>query len=434
VLGNINGQPVSMIQRVWSQIRHVQLAESTTIVTCKAQVDMIYNQLHSNVPIVVEPSRRDTFPAIALVAAYLNSQVGVDRDETVVVLPVDPYVEDRFFEKLHELEEVLASSGADLALMGVRPTIASEKYGYIVPEPSSADADPCKFLRVRQFREKPTLPQADQLLQQGALWNCGVFAFKLGYVISLLVRKGYSSQYEQLYSQYDQLPKISFDYEVVENAKNVVVLPYNGEWKDLGTWNTLTEEMSTNVLGKGVMSRDSHNSHLINELDIPVVILGLSNVVVAASPDGIIVTDKAASPRVKEVVDFDQRPMYEERRWGWYKVLDYATTDQGNEVLTRKIGIRSGRNLSYQLHYKRSEIWTIVQGHGEVVLDGQFRLVQAGDTVTISAGVKHSILAHSDMEIIEVQTGTELIEEDVVRYPLSWGEIIEASSSKGVNG
>ncbi|MFX3660517.1 MAG: sugar phosphate nucleotidyltransferase, partial [Ectobacillus sp.] len=313
VLENKNGELQSMVQRVWEQLGNVGLADSAVIATSKSQVDMIQSQLGQDVPIIIEPMRRDTFPAIALASVYLYSVEGIRLDEVVAVLPVDPYVEDRFFHRVKDLEETVLASGADLALIGVEPTYPSAKYGYIVPASKSSDSG---YLRVSHFTEKPTEEKAAELIKQGALWNCGVFAFKLDYMISLLKEKGLPIQYEELLKQYERLPKISFDYEVVEKTKHIVVLPYDGYWKDLGTWNTLTEEMATEQIGKGIIA-DSENTHLINELDIPVTVLGVSNAIVAVSPDGILVADKEKSPKIKELVnDFDQRPMYEERRWG----------------------------------------------------------------------------------------------------------------------
>lgn len=402
-------------------MQSVGLAESTIIATSKSQLDMIYSQLGHQVPLIVEPERRDTFPAIALAVTYLRSVIGVAEDEVVVVQPVDPYVEDQFFCKVKELEHVLSLSKADLALIGVNPTYPSTKYGYIIPALDSHDH---LFVTVSHFREKPNEAQAQELIRQKALWNCGVFAFKLGYILSVLSEKGLPVQYEELLQQYHLLPKISFDYEVVEKSKHIVALPYHGYWKDLGTWNTLTEEMANQVIGKGLISEDSVNTHLINELDIPVTILGLSNIVVATSPDGILVTDKKSSPRIKElVVDFDQRPMYEERRWGWYRVLDYTKFTEGNEVLTKRIGVLAGKNLSYQMHFKRSEIWTIISGEGEFALNEAIFRVKAGDVLQIPVAAKHAIKAITDLEFIEVQRGSELIEEDIVRIYMTWEDV-----------
>ncbi|AHX21198.1 MULTISPECIES: sugar phosphate nucleotidyltransferase [Bacillus cereus group] len=423
VLKNEENEMQSMVQRVWSQITALNMEADAVIATSKSQVDMINSQLGNDVPIIIEPERRDTFPAIALAASYLYSKEHVDLNEVVGVLPVDPYVENSFFERLLDLEKAINSSNADLGLMGVKPTYPSEKYGYIVPNVGISTK---QIIQVSHFKEKPSITDAEELLKQNALWNCGVFAFKLDKIISLLDQKGLPVQYDVLVQQYASLPKISFDYEVVEKTENIIALPYNGSWKDLGTWNTLTEEMGTNILGKGNMGAECEQNHIINELDIPVSVLGLSNIIVAASPDGILVSEKEASPRVKELVgDWDQRPMYEERRWGWYRVLDHTKYAEGNEVLTKRIGITANKNLSYQYHNNRSEVWTIVKGEGIFVLDDEIRVVRVGDVLEIQPGQKHAIKAVTDLEFIEVQSGSELVEEDIVRIYMQWKEIEE---------
>ena len=416
------GQLESMVQRVWRQLGKANLQQSALIASSKAQAEVIRNQLGADVPLVIEPERRDTFPAITLAASYVYSHLRADLDEVVVVLPVDPYVDDSYFVRVKELERVLKHSGACLGLMGVKPNHPSEKYGYIVPK---HDGVACQeFSWVSYFREKPNQAIASQLIRQGALWNCGVFAFSLRYLKQVVEVKGFPFDYDRLILLYRNLPKISFDYEVVEKTDHIVVLPYQGSWKDLGTWNTLTEEMSSMVIGKGVISSDSVNSHIVNELEIPVVLLGVSDVVVAASPDGILVSDKAASHRLKDfVVSVDQRPMYEERRWGWYKVLDFTKYGQGMEVLTRKVCIHRGKNLSYHLHQERNETWTILKGEGEFVLEGEFRRVKKHDVLHIPAGARHAIRAIEELEFIEVQQGTELNETDIYRIAMTWSEI-----------
>lgn len=422
VLQSPAGEPESMVQRVWRQLSETGLADSAYLATGRGQVEMIQSQLGTGVPIIVEPERRDTFPAIALTASYLYSRAGVSPAETVAILPVDPYVEQDFFEAVQQLELAMEESDANLALMGVVPEHASEKYGYIIPEQGSETAGGRR--KVGRFQEKPDRELAEKLINGGALWNCGVFAFKLGYLLEILQRKGLPLGYEELQRQYKLLPAISFDYEVVEREPNIVVQPYSGFWKDLGTWNTLTEEMAGNQLGRGVLTEDSSTSCLINELDIPITVIGAENLIIAASPDGILVTSKSESPRIKEVLKgIEQRPMYEERRWGHYRVVDYVKYDEGREVLTKRIFINQGKNISYQLHRKRSEIWTIVSGEASIVLNERMHTVRAGDVVRIPEGTKHSILAVTDVELIEVQTGSELVEEDNIRITLDWDDI-----------
>ncbi|WP_289135083.1 sugar phosphate nucleotidyltransferase [uncultured Brevibacillus sp.] len=421
-----NGGPESMVQRMWRQLASNQCLDMTFISTSQSQVDLIYSQLGMNVPLILEPQKRDTFPAIALVASYLHTVKKLGRDEIVTVMPVDSFVEDHFFQKLKQLEKVIEASGADLALMGVKPTYPSTKYGYIVPKPVADKSQ--LYQKVARFTEKPTEEQARGLLFEQALWNCGVFAFRLGYLLKEMEKRNIPIAHDQLLQTYTQLPKISFDYEVVEKAKHVVVVPYAGDWKDLGTWNTLTEEMSEHSVGR-VHLEESSNTHVINELDLPIVSIGVSDLVIAASPDGILVSAKEKSHVVKDIArDWSQRPMFEERRWGWYHVLQLQKMSEKVEVLTKRLHIHAGKNLSYQYHYYRSEVWMVVEGEGDFVLNDRLFRIRPGDVVEIPVGAKHAIKAISNLDIIEVQMGSKLIEEDIVRIGMSWNDILEMVS------
>jgi mannose-1-phosphate guanylyltransferase len=418
-------QAESMIQRVWRQLKQVDLSASTLISTNATQTDAIRSQLEEQIPLIIEPQRRNTFPAIALAVAYFHSVLHLHPTEVICVLPIDAYVEDLFFHKIKQLESVVGESHCDLALIGVKPTYPSAKYGYIVPA-SLRTPSATNYIAVNRFVEKPTEESAQKLIKEDALWNCGVFAFQLHYLLSLLSAKGFPLDYHKLEERYDQLPEISFDYEIVEKARQRVVIPYDGDWSDLGTWNTLTEKMDTSLLGKGVIDPDAENTHLVNELNIPVIIAGLSDIVVAASPDGIMVTDKLTStkPEIKEMVQrVKQRAMYEERRWGWYRVLDHFQLSDETEVLVKRIGVLAGKNLSYQTHQRRSEVWTIIRGEGEFALQDQLHRVQAGDVLTIPVGSKHGIQALTELEFIEVQRGKPLEEKDIVRLFMDWEEV-----------
>lgn len=426
LIRNGESEPESMVQRVWRQLAANQFEDMAYISTSQSQVDLIYSQLGPDVPLILEPQKRDTFPAIALIASYLHSVKQLGPDEVVTVMPVDSFVEDHFFQKLKGLETVIQQSGADLALMGVKPTYPSTKYGYVIPVP--ADNESGSFLQVARFTEKPSVETASQLIAQGALWNCGVFSFRLGYMLQELQKKQLPTDYDQLVARYTALPKISFDYEVVEKAKHVVVVPYAGDWKDLGTWNTLTEEMSDSSVGR-VHLEESTNTHVINELDLPIVAIGVSDLVVAASPDGILVAAKGKSHKVKDIAsDWSQRPMFEERRWGWYHVLQFQKMNEKVEVLTKQLHLHAGKNLSYQYHHFRSEVWMIVEGEGEFVLNDRLMIVKPGDVVEIPVGAKHAIKAISDLDIIEVQMGSKLVEEDIVRLGMDWNDIVEMVS------
>ncbi|WP_173915241.1 sugar phosphate nucleotidyltransferase [Halobacillus sp. Marseille-Q1614] len=406
VLKNENGKMESMVQRVWRQLGKVNMSDKAMIATSSSQVEMLHNQLGPNIPVVVEPERKDTFPAIALAAVYLYSVEGCSLDEVIGVLPVDPFVEDHFFETIKELEWGLRESGADLALLGAKPTYPSEKYGYIVPSGAAAD----DFIHVSRFCEKPDETSAKRLIHQQALWNCGVFGFRLDYIIQLLKRKNIPVQYDALLKDYGKLQSNSFDYEVVEKAGNIIALPYSGYWKDLGTWNTLTDEMGTKVMGHGVISQDAAASCIVNELDIPIILIGVDDVVVAASPDGLLVADKKSSHKVKEYVShFRDGPMYEEYSWGWSRVLEYSKKEGGTETLTEKVHVTAGRNLNDQSS-RNQEVWTVTQGEGVLVLNDEFSEIDMGTPLTIPAGKHYSLKAASDMEFIVIQSGKDLWE------------------------
>lgn len=407
-----------MVQRVVRQIGESRLSGTITIATNSSQRDIIINQLGDEVDIVTEPERRDTFPAIALAAGYLSMAKKCSNDEVVVVMPCDPYTETKYFDVIADMVEAVENNAADLVLMGITPTCPSTKFGYVVP--CSEDAEK-SILRVKRFTEKPDVQRAEALLDEGALWNGGVFAFRLGYMVNVLEKYITASSFEELHSRYGELPKISFDYEVAEKAESVAVLPFNGKWKDLGTWNSLTEELSSKAIGNVALGEQTENTHVINELGMPVFCNGVKDIVVASSPDGILVCGKEYSENIKNYVDnLSPRPMYEERRWGSYRVLDSTTYSDGCMSLTKVIQIKSGRYISYQIHNNREEVWTVVDGEGVVVLDGERRNVSRGDVVVIKQGQKHAIKATTDLQIVEVQMGSSLVEEDIERFEWEW--------------
>ena len=412
------GDSESMVQRVVRQIGESRLSGTITIATNSSQRDIIINQLGDEVDIVTEPERRDTFPAIALAAGYLSMAKKCSNDEVVVIMPCDPYTETKYFDVIADMVEAVENNAADLVLMGITPTCPSTKFGYVVP--CSEDAEK-SILRVKRFTEKPDVQRAEALLGEGALWNGGVFAFRLGYMVNVLEKYITASSFEELHSRYGELPKISFDYEVAEKAESVAVLPFNGKWKDLGTWNSLTEELSSKAIGNVALGEQTENTHVINELGMPVFCNGVKDIVVASSPDGILVCGKEYSENIKNYVDnLSPRPMYEERRWGSYRVLDSTTYSDGCMSLTKVIQIKSGRYISYQIHNNREEVWTVVDGEGVVVLDGERRNVSRGDVVVIKQGQKHAIKATTDLQIVEVQMGSSLVEEDIERFEWEW--------------
>ena len=405
-----DGTLESMVQRVYRQIKTIDTDATVTIATSKSQVSAIHNQLGEEVGISVEPCRRDTFPAIALSAAYLKDVQGVGEEESVVVCPVDPYVEADYFEALKSLGERAAVSDANLVLMGIEPTYPSEKYGYIIPIGKE------EVSKVSMFKEKPTKEVAEEYIEKGALWNGGVFAFKLGYVLNRAHELIDFVDYDDLFNKYDTLNKISFDYAVVEHEPEIEVMRFAGTWKDLGTWNTLTEAMDSQVVGEAFFNENCVNVHVVNELDVPILCMGLKDVVVSASPEGILVSDKEQSSYIKPFVSkLDNRVMFAEKSWGSFKVIDVNGTS-----MTIKVTLNPGHQMNYHSHKKRDEVWVVVSGKGKTIVDGMEQSVKPGDVVTMAAGCRHTVIAETELKLIEVQLGENINVRDKQKFELEY--------------
>jgi mannose-1-phosphate guanylyltransferase len=403
-----SGEYESMVQRMYHQICAEDPSAKVTIATSKTQVSTIHNQIGEQVGISVEPCRRDTFPAILLATAYLHDVQGVDEKESVVVCPVDPYVEADYFKAIHQLGDLAASGRAKLCLMGMEPTYPSEKYGYIIPE--SADS----ISRVQTFKEKPDMETAKKYIAQGALWNGGIFAYQIGYILDIARKMVNYTDYTDLFARYETLPKISFDYAVVEKETDIAVMRFSGQWKDLGTWNTLTEAMDEPAIGKAVLNETCENVHVLNELDVPVLCMGLKDVVVSAGPEGILVSDKEQSSYIKPYVDqLEQQIMYAEKSWGEYRVLD---VEDGS--MTIKVTLHPGHGMNYHSHEFRDEIWTVLSGTGRVIVDGMEQPIHSGNVITMEAGCRHTVMADTELTLIEVQIGKEISVKDKKKFEL----------------
>ncbi len=398
----------SMVQRVYRQIKKVDSEATVTIATSRTQVSAIHNQLGEKVGISVEPCRRDTFPAIALATAYLHDVQGISGEESVVVCPVDPYVEEDYFQCLKELGEQADKGEANLVLMGITPTYPSEKYGYIIPK----NGDRVSY--VSEFKEKPDIETAKKYISRNALWNGGVFAYKIKYLLKKAHELIDFIDYDDLFAKYGTLNKISFDYAVAEKEKSIQVLRFNGQWKDIGTWNTLTETMQESIIGNGVMNENCSNVHILNELDRPILAMGLHDVVISASPEGILVADKEQSSYIKPFVDkFEQQVMFAEKSWGSYQVLDVE-----KESLTIKVTLNSGHSMNYHSHLHRNEVWVVIEGKGKTVVDGMEQSVSAGDVIAINAGCRHTVFADTVLKLVEVQLGKDISANDKQKFTL----------------
>lgn len=402
-----DGTYESMIQRVCRQIHLADGQARITVSTSKAQVSAVHNQLDERVNVCVEPDRKGTFPCIALTAAYLHDRKQLSEEEIVIVCPIDPYVEDSYFVELQKLEK-LVEEGANVALLGIKPAGVSENYGYIVPKCAE------KISPVQEFKEKPDASAAKQFVESGALWNGGVFACRLGYLLEKAHEQIDFTDFEDLYDQYNKLKTISFDRAVVEKEEKLAVLRYDGLWKDLSTWDALSAEMTEPVMGQALYNNTCENLSVVNELNVPILCMGLKNVVVSASAEGILVSDKQQSQDIEPFVDsMNQQVMFAEKSWGDFRVLD---VEDGS--LTVKVTLNPGYRMNYHSHDHRDEVWTILSGTGRTIVDGMEEQVKPGDVITMEAGCKHTVIAETAMQIIEVQLGKEINVHDKHKYEL----------------
>ena len=394
ILKNNDGTYESMVQRIFRQIRNVDSEATITIATSKTQVPILNDQLGENVGMSIEPCRRDTFPAIALATAYIHEVQSIPEDEVVVVCPVDPYVNEEYFKELYHLWKIAQDGISNLYLMGINPTYPSEKYGYIMPCTND------KVSKVESFKEKPSTQIAQKYMEQGALWNGGVFAYKIKYVLNICKKIIGTANYNELLLKYEDIKKISFDYAVVEKEKNISVMKFSGEWRDIGTWNTLCDAMQEKLFGKKIISEKCKNTYIINELDIPIICMGLENIIVSVCSNGILVSDKEMSSSIKPLVEkIESKNGIVERVWGDYRILDIS-----EKSMIIKMKINPMQYMNYYNHTFKIKSWTIIDGEGWIVIDDVKKTVALGDVITIKPDSKYTIIAgNKQLEILGVQ-------------------------------
>jgi len=376
-----------------------------TIATSISQIDPIRLQLGQETEIVAEPERRGTFPAIALACAHIASK-GTSRTEPVVVIPCDVYADDSYFRLLCDIAR--AADDTSVTLMGIPPTTPEIRFGYILPH--SGNIVP-----------HPEASAVKQMIKEGALWNAGVFGFTMGFAEDCLGKMGIAFTEDAVREAFVKLPHSSFDTYLSQTDTRLQTVLFSGDWKDLGTWESLSAHIPHHFSGNVSTSADVTHTHILNELDLPIVCVGVDNLIVSASPDGILIADKRATDSIKEHAKvIHARPMYEERRWGWYRVMGQTRYEDGQRTLTKLLHLNRDASISYQRHTYRDEIWTFVDGEALLMIDDEMIKVGRGYVANIKRGQKHAVKALTPLEIIEVQTGDPLIEEDIERFPYQW--------------
>ena len=412
LLPSPDGGLESMIGRVCRQLTSQGLDQTALFITHQDQIGLTKRYTKDYIQVLGEPQKKGTFHAAALGALYLYSTGKAKLNETICVAPADMFADDSFFEHFANFPHILNTSHMDITLLGTRPTFPSDQYGYIVPGNSASN----EYSSVLRFQEKPSISEAQSLIKQNALWNCGVFAFSLQFMLTYLSKIGLPTSFQEFLTIYPQLPIQSFDKEVVERTAKLAVVRHVGEWRDMGSWEAMTNQLKESVTGLGGISGDSSNTHIINVLDSPLYVIGVPNIVAIASPDGILIANKQKANSIKEIIGgLGNRPIYGEMLWGNYLILDRIeiTEDVTQAVYTIKLSMIANQKTLEMCSQHYSKIWTFLAGHGEILLNDVLQAVQAGDVFTIAPGVRHEIHAVTAMEWIEVRIGSGMSSEGI---------------------
>lgn len=404
-----SGFSETMIQRIYRQITTLYPKADITVATFRSQTSVVRNQLGEEVHISVEPARKSTFPATVLASQYLKNIRKIDENETVVVCPVALYMEDVFFQHVSELSGIVEDRDG-IAILGTEAHGVRPEYGCIIPEDSSLVS------RLRSFTVSAGRESTEKLVSGGALYNAGFFAFKLGKFLGFANRILDYRDYDELFSTYDSLPACSLEQILTEQKLDspVYVLRGNEELNDLGTWEAISSVTGSNIIGDGYVSDSCESVNVINNTGIPVLAVGLKNLVISASQQGILVASKGESTDISPYVEHIRGGiMFAQKSWGSFHVLD-----AGEDSMTIKLRVLAGHHMSYHSHEHRDESWTILSGTGRTIVDGMEQLVGPGDVITMEAGCRHTIFADSDLAIIEIQRGQDISVSDKKKFAL----------------
>lgn len=418
----------------------------TPIVVCNVEHRfMVAEQLSeigfSDAAIILEPLARNTAPALALAALHARE---VAPSSTLLVLSADHMIND--VQEFQRVVKIAAESAAKnhLVTFGVHPTHPETGYGYIKTNKNSADA--AEAFAVEQFVEKPDLKTAQSYLEAGCYyWNSGMFVFKTEIFLSELQK--YSPDVVSTADQartwavrdldfirvdkesFSAAPNISIDYALMEKSSNVVCVPLNAGWSDVGDWKSFSDVSQKDETGNSFIGDSidvgSTNTLVFSQHKL-VATLGVNNLMIINTPDAVLIADKSQAQQVKAIISqiekqartehMQHREVY--RPWGCYDAID-----DGDRYQVNRIRVKPGASLSLQVHHHRAEHWIVVKGTALVQKNDEVMLLSENESTYIPVGTKHRLSnpGKIPLEIVEVQSGPYLEEDDVVRYEDSYG-------------
>ena len=384
--------------------------------------------------LILEPVGRNTAPAIALGMKYCMEKLQCDGDEVLFVSPADHIIDpaDKFADWIRAAE---AAAGENkIVTFGVPPTRAETGYGYLRIGDRQGSSGDREFFSVEAFTEKPDPETAQQYLSEGNyLWNSGMFAFKISTMIEELHRYApsigamFEKSYDEMVRDYETMPDISIDYAVMEQSNRVVAIPLDLYWNDIGSWDSLFEVLKKDENGNAfqgdVVTVETKGTMILGNKRL-IAAVGLEDSLVVETDDAILVAKKGETQKVKEILNkLNGRKEATEhvtiyRPWGKYTVLE-----EGSTYKVKRIVISPKERLSLQMHYHRSEHWVVIAGKARVKIGDRETFVYVNESIYVPKSTLHRLEnpGKVPLEIIEVQNGEYLEEDDIVRFEDSYG-------------
>lgn len=430
-------QEKSLLVQTVIRFRKLVKPEDIVIVTNQAYLHHVETELAScgaaAAHILLEPVGRNTAPAIALAVRYCLEELGAESDEVLFVTPSDHIIRpvEGFVQSVRKAMAVAAQG--KIVTFGIKPDKPETGYGYI----QAGRAMQIGF-EVESFKEKPDQAAAEKYLAAGNYyWNSGMFAFTAGCMLEELqayqpeIARLAEGPLAEILSHFDQMPNISIDYAVAERSKRTALIPFSAYWNDIGSWDAIYEVLEKDEAGNALQGDclpiDCTNSLMLGRSRL-IAGIGLEDVLVVETDDVILVAKKGESQKVKELVGelkargrreaSEQTTMY--RPWGSYTVLG-----EGPGYKMKKIVVTSGQQLSLQLHYHRSEHWIVIGGTARVTVGDKVQMVHENESIFVPQTTKHRLEnpGKIPLEIIEVQNGSYLGEDDIVRFEDRYGRV-----------
>ncbi len=434
----LNGNK-SLLQQTVERTKEVISPEDIIVITNNDYKFHVKSDLSTEpaIHIVLEPASKNTAPAIALGARYCLEKLGCDKDEVVFVSPSDHVIRPlaKFIEYLKQAEE--AAKDGYIVTFGIKPLRAETGYGYIkAGDRIGGKDDGIRIYKVGAFTEKPDAETAKRYLEEGMYyWNSGMFIFSIGAIIEEFgryqpeIKKMLDLSFNEIVSNFKEMPDISIDYAIAEKSESVVTLPLDIYWNDIGSWDSLYDVLDKdedgNVKHGDIVSVDTKRSMVIGSKRL-ISTIGLEGIVIVETDDAIMIAKKGETQKVKEVVHKLKQDGRREcadhvttyRPWGNYTILE-----EGPRYKIKRIVVNSNQKLSLQMHYHRSEHWVVVRGTARIIIGDNEKFIHENESAYVPKSTTHRLENQGKvpLEIIEVQSGEYVEEDDIVRFDDVYG-------------